>query len=329
MNSESDHRIAFLLDGPWATRGGETREILKKPTKQKAVEESQVRLRRILRPHWGAAIKMKEGLIRDSFDETLTQYQLFELAVESGYISITEIKELVTKDFSRLLWSDGARSYLETYNYNGVVYLAQRAGVDIGFAPVELPPVIKGTEGTFAAFLSQHRQWYEDPLLDNWLGFLDDYQILHRARTDKAILYDFLKNPHCEFDEEAMLWGFIAGAERFLTRLSDLYQLVPGKDERQPYAAFYSYWLAKFYGHNLTPEGFRREKSLPDWSTVLLSSQRIGRMDQNLKTVVGRKPPSMLEFLSRLNANVMSLWGEVKSVTLVKTKLRDARPRSE
>ncbi|MGR6783059.1 hypothetical protein ACU6QH_00030, partial [Aeromonas veronii] len=66
--------------------------------------------------------------------------------------------------------------YLYNYSYMGVIYLAQRVGVDLGFLPVELPPIREGSEGRFASFLSQHMLWYEDPVLDGWLGFLDDFQ---------------------------------------------------------------------------------------------------------------------------------------------------------
>ena len=47
----------------------------------------QKKLEKLLRPHWkdDYGVNEDEGKIRDSFDEALTEFQLYELAIENDY----------------------------------------------------------------------------------------------------------------------------------------------------------------------------------------------------------------------------------------------------
>lgn len=140
---------------------------------------------------------------------------------------------------------DRGNSDLKIYGFTSVIYLAQRVGLDLGFRQVVLPPIREGAESRFASFLSQHVLWYEDPLLDGWLGFLDDYQVLRgEEEADKKVFSKFLKTEQRKFTNEATLWGFVAGADRFLTRIADLSDSL-SEEEKPSYGLFYAYWMAK------------------------------------------------------------------------------------
>jgi hypothetical protein len=221
MRDEEKKRIEYLNEGPWIKKGRLAWEKIAMQSSAVSDErrnsKTQTALKKLLRAHWTESIVRHEGIIRDSFDEALTIYKLYELAIENRYIEIVDIKQRVAAELTRLLWSDGARDYLKIYGYTSVIYLAQRVGLDLGFRQVVLPAIREGAESRFASFLSQHVLWYEDPLLDGWLGFLDDYQVLRdEAEADKKVFSKFLKTVQRKFTNEAALWGFVAGADRFL-----------------------------------------------------------------------------------------------------------------
>jgi hypothetical protein len=214
------------------------------------------------------------------------------LAIENQYLAVNDIKDRVHQELTDLLWSDGARAYLVNYSYTAVIYLAQRVGVNLGFELVEpLPSIREGSEGRFASFLSQHTLWYEDPLLDGWIGFLDDYQEYgDEEATDKEVFWAFLKTKQRKFDREPALWAFVAGADRFLTRIADLTRAL-SEDEKPSYGLFYAYWLSKFYGYDLGSEGYLRDHEQEDWSAAILQSKRIIHLIEQLKSAKREEPP--------------------------------------
>jgi hypothetical protein len=137
MTDEITKRIEFLKSGPWIERGKPAWEAVSEDAPElrssKSIRKKQKELSHLFRPHWDDEIMFSEGEVRDSFDEALTVYQLYELAIENGYIPEEAIRKEVKDELERLLWSDGARSYLFDYSYVAVVYLAQRVGADLGF----------------------------------------------------------------------------------------------------------------------------------------------------------------------------------------------------
>ena len=287
---ETLQRVEFLKRGPWAMLGETAwKEIAWKkaipPMARsegllnlaavygKANAPEQRRLRQLLRNHRERATSDEEDISRNSFDDALTRYQLYELAVESSYIPLTAIWKEARNDLVRLLWSEAARRYLRHYHYVTVAFLAGRLGLEIGF-PCKPPPVQEGNQTQFAFFLSQHQTWYNDVLLDGWLAFLDDYEVLNSKRSDKEILQDFLNSDTDAFDDEFVLWQLVAGAERFLFILSDLYTTL-SRSERPSYGSFYFYWMARFYGYRSAARGFERDKNESDWSRLLLGSKRL------------------------------------------------------
>ncbi|WP_050418990.1 hypothetical protein [Bradyrhizobium tropiciagri] len=265
----------------------------------------QRRLRQLLRGHWDRETTDQEDIVRDSFDEALTRYQLYELAVENGYIPLTAIEREGREDLARLLWSEAARRYLRLYHYVTVAFLASRLELDIGF-PCRPPPVREGNQAQFAFFLSQHQTWYQDVLLEGWLGFLDDYQVFSGRRSDKEIFQDFLKSDTETFEDQFVLWQLVAGAERFLLVLSDLYTTL-SPSERPSYGSFYFYWMARFYGYRSTARGFKRDRREPDWSQVLLASKRIRALARStLPTQRAERRYWML--LAKRNADCEKFW---------------------
>lgn len=315
MASEVQQRIDFLKSGEWVKRGNVAWDRIGTPPKsskeRKSDSETQRELRDLLRPHWkGRRIVRKEGLVRDAFDEALTIYQLYELAIENQYISVDDIKEQVQQELTNLLWSEGARDYLYNYSYIGVIYLAQRVGLDLGFLSVKLPQIREGSEGRYASFLSQHMLWYADPVLDGWLGFLDDYQEYgDEDMSDKEVFWTFLRTRHRKFEDEAALWAFVAGADRFVTRLADLARMLD-VEEWPSYGLFYGYWLSKLYGYDLMDSGYERDEEQVDWSKAILESKRIASIiDQRKReTKEGADPEGLLNTFKTRDDVVRQFW---------------------
>jgi hypothetical protein len=316
MVSEVQQRINFLMSGPWIERGKDAWDRIGKPPRssKERIPGSQTQrdLKNLLRPHWRKAIVRKEGLVRDAFDEALTIYQLYELAIENQYISVGDIKEQVQQELTNLLWSEGARDYLYNYSYIGVIYLAQRVGVDLGFLPVKLPQIRDGSEGRFAAFLSQHMLWYSDPILDGWLGFLDDYQEYRDDdMSDKKVFWTFLRTKQRKFEDEPALWTFVAGADRLVTRLADLARMLC-EEEWSSYGLFYGYWLSKLYGYDLTDDGYTLDDDQVDWSKAILESKRIAYViDQSKRGKKGgADPQGLLDAFELRDGVVRQLWAQ-------------------
>jgi hypothetical protein len=274
--------------------------------------ETQLTLERLLRPHWVESINRSEGLIRDSFDEALIIYQLYELAIANGYLDLADVKEQVTTELTRLLWSEGARQYLQIYGYVSVISLAQRVSLSLGFKDIDLPPIRQGSEGRFASFLSQHVLWYEDPILDGWIGFLDDYQVLDgEKKTDKSVFRDFLGSEQEEFKNDTTLWTFVAGADRFVTRIADLAESLT-EEERPSYGLFYAHWLARFYGFRLTGKSYARDLKRIDWSNALSNSRRIKCYNEKRKSSEGNEVDSLKTFKLH-DLTVRKLWDDTLS----------------
>jgi hypothetical protein len=319
---ETTQRVAFLKAGPWAARGETAwKEIARRKANPAMVRSGrtlnlaavygkvdasqQKWLRQVLRGHWKRATRNWEDVIRDSFDEALTRYQLYELAIENGYIPLAAIRNEAREDLARLLWSEAARHYLRLYHYVTVAFLASRLELDIGF-PCQQPPVREGNQAQFASFLSQHQTWYQDVLLDGWLSFLDDYQVLNARRLDKEVFRDFLKSDTYILEDEFLLWQLAAGAERFLLVLSDLYTTL-SRSERPSYGSFYFYWMARFYGYHSTARGFERDSKEPDWSRLLLGSKRLKAHARSTLTT-GRANRQYWMLLAKRNADCEKFW---------------------
>ncbi|WP_038966974.1 hypothetical protein [Bradyrhizobium diazoefficiens] len=164
----------------------------------------------------------------------------------------------------------------------------------------------EGNQAQFAFFLSQHQTWYQDVLLEGWLGFLDDYEVFSGRRSDKEIFQDFLGSDTGAFEDEFVLWQLVAGAERFLLVLSDLYTTL-SQSERPSYGSFYFYWMARFYGYRASARGFERDKREPDWSRVLLGSKRLKAHARSILSTK-RAERRYWKLLTERNADCLKFW---------------------
>ena len=332
-HSELAERISALKNGPWAARGAKAWKELAQhgidPTIAKSDQvinlehlfrktdlPRQRRLQTLLRAHWEHWTSDAEDEIRSSFEQVLSQYELYELAIENNYIPLPAIRTEARLDLLRLLWSSAARRYLWIYNYVTIAFLARRLDLDIGF-PCVIPNVQAGNETRFASFLSQHHIWYEDALLEGWLNFLADYETLNATKDDKEIFRDFLKSTNFRFHDENALWRLVAGAERFILILSDL-KTILSDTERPYYGSFYAYSMAQFYGYRWSDKGFfTRDNNRLDWSKTLLHSNRLreyARRSLTIKPGIVRKRGSLTEeskywkLFGERNSNCENLW---------------------
>jgi hypothetical protein len=98
------------------------------------------------------------------------------------------------------------------------------------------------------------------------------------------VFRDFLNKKQRKFEDESVLWAFVAGAERFVTRLADLARML-SEEETSSYGLFYAYWLSKFYGYDLTDDGYERDDEQEDWSEAILQSKRIASLIEQRKQI--------------------------------------------
>ena len=239
---------------------------------------------------------------------------MYELAIETGYIQLEDVRNRIYRELSALLWSDGARRYVRDYSYAAIAYLAQRVELDLGFKKIrELPPIRKGAQGRFASFLSQHALWYKDKELDGWIGFLDDYQVLNVSEeTDKQVFWTFLTTSR-QLSKEARLWRLVAGADRLLMQLAGLAESL-ADEEKPSYGMFYAYWMAKLYGYGLEEKGFIRDPTQADWPKAMLESHRIIDQLQEANRLRGELPDGIepqyaMTLFTRRDTVVRAFWG--------------------
>jgi hypothetical protein len=268
---EQDARLADMLDGPWAERAAVAVKTLARPAGLLGARPAlAARTADALRPHWLREVESeKEIELRDSLDFALAQLQLLELAVETGYLPLDGVRQPARELFESVLWSKPAQDFARAYDYVSVEYLARR----VGFAPLAAkhdgPAPDPRAAVRYATFLDHHRHWLEDELIDEWLGFLDDY-VEHRGEQDD--FYAFLERPAKKSQRFARL---AEGARRSIEMLSDLFGVM-NETERPRYGLFYAYWLAKLFGYEYRRGAYRRNREMWDgndsWARAIKDS---------------------------------------------------------
>lgn len=221
-------------------------------------------------PHWEAKNGVIEGdeinCIRQSLDEALTYLQLLELAVQTEYLSVQNIRSIARRELVRLMWPKSVRRFALEYDYFLVMYLANRVGVDLELPSVSPPSTRNGSQLNFALFLDQLRRSYEDQFLTDWLAFLDGFDI---DEIETPALEDDIDENDYEPDVRRLLRNIqkdrrslspsmylsdsqriVLGLRSFVLFLGDFFDSLDD-GEIEPYALFYSYWLAKFHGFSL------------------------------------------------------------------------------
>jgi hypothetical protein len=219
-------------------------------------------LQQLLRTHKvGQGITSPDEIkVRDSLDYALAHLMVLELAVETGYLPLDLIRDEARRELSSLLWSDGAQQFVRYYDYVTIEYLARRLNVG-GFRNVEPPAVDPDAATRFAVFLAQFSDWVEDESIREWLMFLDDYA----KPGEHQAFRSFLKGARTERSER--FGRLLYGIQRFLLSLSNLFGIL-APAERARFGLFYSYWMAKFFGYELTEVGYRPTEQ-ESWATIV------------------------------------------------------------
>jgi hypothetical protein len=270
-------RLAAIANGPWNKAGKRAYKFLEPPA---VVDEARIQSREVLnlrndrssgkrsskisnvlRAHWDKIVEdTAEINIRDSLDEALTTLQLWELAVSSGYLPLEAVRVPARRALANLLWSEGARTFIQNYGYATIPFLAERVGIQLGSAR-RSPPAPSTTGGQrFASFLAEIRAWETDRDLGKWLRFLDGFREMRGAGDQlKKLLSASAPDPRYL----SYLASLLAGAQTFRLRLSDFAETLE-HDERPLYGSYFAYLLARFHGFLAGKEGYHPVKT--NWS---------------------------------------------------------------
>jgi hypothetical protein len=274
---ELEARLSAIQEGPWSK--GVTKAIKRlspfgrltpglKGTQLISLENLDLsaankrksrELERILRPHYlgDDVIDETEIEIRDALDEALTIPQLYELAVQTGYLPEASVKPAARSIMTDLLWSPPARRFVEAYDYVAIPMLATRVGV-LGFGPSTPIEPNPGAAIRFAGFLAHLRAFYSDETIESWLAFLDDYLV---EDGEQDSVWEFLRGELTA--QPARIQGLLAGCQRFVTSLASAFHFLP-ENELGQYGLMHAYWLQKFFGYERNAKG-RFVKNVEQW----------------------------------------------------------------
>ena len=284
---EFKERLKDLQQGPWTERAQFAKQYLQPQTDFAKLAHNREpldltaipgiskdlyrerQLKKVFRWHGKEGISSKREIaLRDSFDFALSYLQLLELAVETGYLSVDAIRVIARKELLSLLWSKGARQFVKYYDYVAVEYLANRVGVQglRAFTPPEPDP---NASVRFGSFLSQHIEWLSDENIEEWLGFLDDYVDYEGEQDD---FYEYLKEG--DSSPSKHFQTLLIGANQFIGHLENLFGILQ-PNEQGRFGLFYSYWMAKFFGFELSKSGYHKNEELwgdDSWANTISES---------------------------------------------------------
>jgi hypothetical protein len=332
--AEVTARLGGIVGGPWKDQSKRARKFLAPKANLKpflsgttipvaglsTVLAGQFAARKqeletTLRAHWkdpDGIVDPKEIARRDAFDEALTELQLMELAVEMGYLPIGAVRDEARERLANLLWSAPAREFVRAYDYLSIYYLATRVEVDIGQGALQPPPVKSTGAAQYATVLAEHKRWYEDPAIDAWLGFLDDYIEFdgehEMVESYLSSVEDALR--HASSAQRKRIELLAAGAYSFVVRLSGIFDLLD-HEERARVGLLYAYWMAKFFGYERGDNGYKKvdggwEKAVTTWAT--------SDIDRDLEEEFRAVWDSRIEILSKTWQSVMALEQSVRSI---------------
>jgi hypothetical protein len=288
-DAERDARLAAILAGPWANSPEAKRSVkhLRPPvaldlaaatldlTEVKAKKKREKTLQTLLAPHWVRPIRPYEIWLRVGLDEALTGPMLLELAIECGYVNENDARTPARALLAPLLWSEAVQTYIVDYEYLTVMLLAARVGIKTDRTEKLHPPEPDSTgAAAFSTFLAYYRVFFGDPEINIFLDSLDDYSDDDSDEAiDKETLWEVLRRK-AKISEAAI--NASEGAIRFLEHLAAVERLALGP-MRIPFAMFYAYWLAKFFGYELADEGYEKATHLYDWSKQSMAFARIAQ----------------------------------------------------
>ena len=213
-------------------------------------QRKSAQLEKVLRPHYkGSAITDKKEIeTREALDDALTIPQLYELAIQTGYLPVDSVKERSRSILTDLLWSAPARLFVEAYDYVAIPMLAERVGIS-GFPSTNPPEPSPKSALRFAGFLAHLRAFYNDDQIDTWLGFLDDYVVEH---NEQGLVWRYLHRKRR--DPPKRLPELLTGCQHFVRSLATAFHVL-NNDELGRYGLMHSYWLQKFFGYERNERG--------------------------------------------------------------------------
>jgi hypothetical protein len=261
----------------------------------------------------GGVWKNEELEPRISLDEELTYYVLIELAVENGYLDEAIVREKVRMPLLKLIWSKGARRFIDSYSYLPVRMLAQRLGLNLWPRLKTLPGAETNSAFAFASFLSQVASFYKGEEIDAWQAFLDDY-LPKSADLDTydAHFIEFLEQKK----KRARGWdshyaGIAISAATYYQKLA--YCLDKAEPaQRGSLGAFFHYWDTIAQGY-LSPN-YTYKKVHRNWGKAVIQSNFLS----------GLLPKSEYKVLLISHGIVEDTWSDTKQ--RVSAYLSEAMP---
>jgi len=277
---EIKSRWSAIAEGPWKAALAETRgklgpaePLAKSGTLSAANAKRAEHLAIVLRAHYRSKKKFTptEMEVRDALDEALVLPQLYELAVQSGYLPIEGIRRPARQFFAGILWSPAAKEFVVGYDYWSVAMLAARVGVR-GFETVSPPePAARGAL-RFASFLAHLREFQSDPEIQGWLRFLDDYT---EEANEQDRLWEYMRGKRKTAPARALL--LLSGCQRFVDSLANVFFFMDD-EEQVRFGMIHAYWLQKYFGYEFEEPGYVKNTPLwgrsDSWAASVLACQK-------------------------------------------------------
>ncbi len=330
---ELDERLAALSSGPWAQGVAEARRIFA-PVDRISMRASRDRflaldkiklspsnirrnrrLATVLRPHYAykeAITSPIEIQTRDALDNALILPQLYELAVQTGYLPSDAVKQPARNILSNLLWSPAARHFVNAYDYVAVPMLAARVGMS-GLGAAEPPEPRANGAIRFAAFLAHLRAFYADEQIRAWTKFLDDYV---EEPDEQGKLWRYLKGK--VKIAPARTSELLIGCQLLVNSMASIFHILDD-DELGHFGLIHAYWLQKFFGYDMDDSGYA--KNIDRWGqngswarTVTTSPYLIPEgTDAEIAKVFQRQFEEKVQLLEKTFAAVRALAKSARS----------------
>lgn len=277
-SNEIEERIKAISNGPWEAgylqsidNIGPAEELkvnwkvdeelsLDEIDLQQANKLKNERLKKMLRLHYDhdeGVTDENEIAQRNAFDQALIIPQLYELAIETGYLTTEQLLDRARALLVTFLWSSASRKYIQGYDFIAVQLLASRIGI-AGITTALPPEPDSSSIMCFAGFLAHMRSFYADNDITTWTGFLDDFV----EGWDEQEHFRAYLNGEGEAPKRAPM--LLLGCQKFVDSLASAFESVDEKDLGK-FGLVHLYWLQKFFCYEKRRNGFVKNVEL--WGT--------------------------------------------------------------
>jgi hypothetical protein len=339
-DEEVGARLAAITRGPWERGVVEARQELGPVQRIRSLprgvrlialdridlspsnKRKSERLSQVLRSHFeskDAVDDEKEIKTRDALDQALTVPQLYELAVQTGYLPETAVEQPARTILTDLLWSPPARRFVAAYDYVAVPMLAARVGIS-GFVSTKPPEPNPNAALHFAGFLAHLRAFHTDEQIDVWVRFLDDY-IIEEDEQDRV--WEFLRGQRNK--QPSRTQELLTGCQLFVTSLASAFHVL-SDSELGPFGLMHAYWLQKFFGYKRDGRGLFVKNTevwgrTDSWARTISTSQRL--------VPAGTDPDIAKIGRQQFTQQVKLLERTFEAVRLIAAETRQTAQRSE